>query len=300
MNIKKATLGDLLALHADGKLVGVFETSAEDYHNAPGLSNTSLGDVAQAPAVYDYNRKNPIDETESLLFGRVLHKLILEPETFFESFAVAPEDCDRRGTKKWNEFVLANPGKVVIKANDGASSFAIAKQIADVARAHSKSPLLEGYRELSFFWKDPRTGILCKCRPDVLTLKGVIVDYKSAQTVYPSRVWSSHLFAYRYHVQAAFNLDGIVHALEQSGAGLADFPLPKAFVHYAQEKTAPFLVKAWKVGDATISLGRREYEKNLQTIKECEAKGEYPGYPETIEEIEAPEYAWKDEMSDEE
>lgn len=299
MKIQKASLADLLALHEQGKLVGPFETSSEDYHNAPGISNTTLGDVAQAPAVYDYNRKNPVEETDAMLGGRVLHVLVIQPEKFGESFAVAPPEVKQRRGQAWDKAVLENQGKTVLKAEDGEASYARAKMIADAARASKRFALLEGIKEISFFWKDPATGLLCKCRPDVITLKGVVTDYKTtAGAAHPKEAWGRHMFSMRYHVQAAFYIDGIVHSLEQAGMPLDAFPMPKAFAHFVQEKSPPFLTKHYKVGDASVSLGRREYQKNLQTIKECEAKGEFPGYPEAVEEVECPEYAWTQELND--
>lgn len=292
--VEKADLAKLKKLHEEGKLVGVFETSSEDYHNAPGISKSALDDIAKAPAAYDYLRRNPDEPTEEMEFGQVLHCLVLEPEKFQERYAVAPESIERRGTKDWNAFVAANPGKQHLK-HGGERGFAAAEKIAKAARAHSRVALLAGLKELSFFWKDPTTGILCKCRPDNLTVKGVITDYKTCQLAYPARAWARQVLTYRIHVQAAFYLDGVVHALEQAGMSKVGFPVPKHFVTYAQEKTGPYLVKPWLIAEASVALGRRAYQEDLRVIKSCETSMHWPGYPESIEEVNCPEYAWENE-----
>lgn len=296
--IKRANLKELLALHERGELQGVFETSNEDYHAAPGISNTLLTAFSQAPAVYDFIRSHPPEPTDAMIEGSLLHCLVLEPAEFSKRYAVAPETVTHKGSKEWKDFVKANQDKICLKVA-GSGQYSDAKEIADAARKHARVGLLEGRKELSFWWKDPVTGLLCKCRPDNLHAKGIAVDYKTAESVYPDRVWSQSLYRFRYHVQAALMLDGIPHALEQAGQSLGETPVPTSFVHYAQEKSAPFLVKPWSLNPATIDLGRREYRECLDGIAECEKKGVWPGYPEKIEGIDAPEYAWKDELNDE-
>lgn len=291
MKVQKASLADLKKLHEEGKLFGVFETSIEDYHNAPGISSSSIGDFRDSAATFKHYRENPKESTQATDTGRILHTLVLEHDKFPELYAVAPESIERRGTNAWKEFVLNNPGKHHIKFNE----FEDAKTMAQTARNHPRAALLEGLKELSFFWKDPTTGLVCKCRPDNITKKGVLVDYKTAECVFPKDVWSRQMANWNYHVQGAFYLDGVLMALEQSGTVLEGIEALKAFVFFSQEKKAPFLVKPWILGEISIQLGRRTYQKALKGIKECEEKGEWPGYPEELKEVECPDYLWDQE-----
>lgn len=293
--IERASLEKLKKLHETGALVGVFETTIEDYHNAPGVSSTMLKWVDQSPATYRHYILNPEPPSEAMEFGNILHTMVLEPDKFYERYAVAPEGMDRRGTNAWKELVSVNHGKTVIKFVE----FERAKKMAEVARLHGRSQLLDGLKELSFFWKDPTTGILCKCRPDNLTSKGVIVDYKTAETVFPKREWSRQLGNYGYHIQAAFQLDGVLHAMEQVNHTFAEGMKPGKVVHYAQEKDGANLVKPWLVAEGTIHLGRRKYKELLGIIKSCEESGTWPGYPEKIEEVSAPDYLFEGELTNE-
>lgn len=293
--IEKAGLEKLKKLHETGTLVGVFETTIEDYHNAPGISSTMLKWADNSPATYRHFVLNPEPPSEAMTFGNILHTLVLEPEKFHDRYFVAPEGMDRRGTNAWKELVSQHKGKTVIKFTE----FTRAKEMADQARLHPRAALLDGLKELSFFWKDPKTGLLCKCRPDNLTSKGVIVDYKTAEQVYPARVWSRQLASYFYHVQAAFQLDGVVQAMQQIGHQFAEGMKPAKVVHYAQEKEGANLVKPWLVSESTIQLGRRSYLKILSTIKKCEEAQTWPGYPAKIEEVSAPDYLYEGELSDE-
>lgn len=296
MKVVKADLAKLKELHEAGKLCGVFETTSDDYHNAPGVSSTSLDRVLISPATFKHFQENPEPVSEAKDEGRILHTLILEPEKFDTEYAVAPPELTRRDarSKEWIRVCEENKGKTVLKHSEVLE----AKQMAEVARAHSRAALLNGLKELSFFWKDPTTGILCKCRPDNLTAKGVIVDYKSTQKAFPKEVWAKSMAVYGYHTQGAFYLDGVIHALEQSGTVLEGYPSPIAFVYYAQEKSAPYLVKPWLLGEASIELGRRQYQAALAKVVECEKTGVWPGYPEQLDKVECPEWAWKRELED--
>lgn len=290
MKVEAVNLEGLKALHEAGKLYGAFLTSSDDYHNAPGISSSMISKAIQSLESYKYARENPEPPSQAMEFGSVLHVLVNEPELFTARYAVT--DIERRGTKAWDAFVEANPGKTIIKLPD----FEKAKAMADKARQHPRASLLDGMKEISFFWKDAQTGLLCKCRPDNLTQKGVIVDYKSCEEAFPERVWSRHLFNYGYHIQAPFYLDGVNQALIQSGQS-DRFPKLEAFVHYAQEKSPPFLVKPWLVGDATLELGRRVIRTTLDQILQAEKTNFWPGYPEKIAPIEAPEWAWEQEVA---
>lgn len=296
LKVDALTLAEAIERHKAGTLVGVFRMTNEDYHNAPGISKSNLDQVEVSPATYRYSILNPEPPTSPMEFGSALHTAILEPEEFDNRYAVT--DLDRRGTKAWDAFELANPGKIILK-KDGDKGAQVVKEMATVAISHSRSQLLAGFKELAFFWKHPETGILCKVKPDNLTTKGVITDYKScAWPVYPQRIASSVFFKMRYHVGGAFYLDGVVHALDQSGKRDLLPVMPNHFVLYAQEKTAPYLVKPWDLGESSIALGRRTYEANLRKIKECDDKKAWPGYPEKIEPIEMPDYAWNGEREE--
>lgn len=299
MRIRTATLEELIALHEKGELVGAFNIPGAVYHAAPGLSKSGLDDVSECPALYKFRRQNPEEPSDEMELGSALHTAILEPDKFAAQYAIAGEELDRRGTKAWVAFEEAHPGQIILKFKAGKQ---IEAMVA-AAHSHSRAGMLKGLVEISFFWKDPATGIQCKCRPDILTEKGVITDYKSAVNPWPSRVWSSVILKQRYHVQAAFYLDGVAHAVAQAKVLFpneeiipSEFPLPDAFAFYAQGKTEPYLVKPWLLGNASILLGRRAYEADLARVSECEKNGTWPGYPEALEEVNCPEYAWAEEI----
>ena len=76
--------------------MGTVKNTNKEYHSGEGVSKSDLDLLHTCPAKYRYRKDNPDDnETPAMLFGSMVHKLILEPEDFEREYAVAPE-CDRR------------------------------------------------------------------------------------------------------------------------------------------------------------------------------------------------------------
>jgi hypothetical protein len=65
--------------------------SNKEYRAREGVSSTDLKKIAKSPAHFRYWKDNPEESTPALLFGRAVHKYVLEKDKFTEEFAVAPE-----------------------------------------------------------------------------------------------------------------------------------------------------------------------------------------------------------------
>ena len=85
------------------------EMSNKTYREHEGVSRSELNIIlTKSPMHFKYSPEHQEEEVPALLEGRAAHKLILEPETFTEEFAIAPK-CDRRtieGKTRYAEFVL--------------------------------------------------------------------------------------------------------------------------------------------------------------------------------------------------
>src|SRR5262249_30177801 len=115
-----------------------------------------------------------------------------------------------------------------------------------------------GMPEVSVFWTDDRTGVPCKARFDYLKPRA-IVDLKSYENVIglPVRKAIARCVAnYRYHIQAAFYLEGAKAARELVTAGrifgVVDTGFVKALVD-TRERT--FLFVFQQKGPAPLARG---------------------------------------------
>lgn len=258
--------------------------SNAEYHSSDGVSKSGLDLIAQSPLHYwakylDPNRQ-PDDPTPALLLGTAIHTAVLEPERFANDYLVAP-NVDRRtndGKARWAEFMETAQGKTVISSAD----FDKCRQIADQVRSHPTAMTLfnDGAPEVSAYWIDQETGVLCKCRPDWLSKK-LVVDLKSSRDASPDAFQRS-AYSYRYHVQAAWYLDGIAAATGK----------PRdAFIFAAFEKDPPFACAFYYADEGMIEAGRREYRRLLRTYADCLSAGRWPGYPIELQALTLPAWA---------
>jgi len=261
------------------------ELSNSEYHADPAISKSGLDLVHKAPAVYWDQKLNPRaekHETPAMRLGSMIHMRVLERELFGSTYAHAPA-VDRRtkaGKEAWQSFIDANIGKQIMTDDEGIL-------VEKIGRAVDKSPiassLLDGAEiESSFFWDD--NGLACKCRADAIRSDGVVIDLKTTTDASP-RGFLRSVMNFRYHVQAAYYLDGI-----------SRFQEANSFVLIAVEKTAPFLVGVYLMPQQLVDLGRHEYRKDLETFRQCQAADQWPGLPDEIQVLDVP--GWIDGSGD--
>ena len=254
-------------------------TNAE-YHASGAVSKSILDLVHRSPAYYKYCMENPREQTESMLLGSVVHKLVLEPETFADEFAVAP-DCDRRtkeGKAEWKGFTDALRDDVQPITGQ---MYETACNMRDAVKAHEIASRLlsDGKAEQSFFWE--RDGIKCSCRPDYLRDDGLVVDLKSTQNATPES-FSRDAYSFRYYVQAWWYLDG----LKKNGIQAENF------LFIAVENKPPFHVCVYAADDLYYKLGEEEALQDFEKYKECTKSGIYYGYDKEpkVHSLSLPDY----------
>ena len=174
------------------------------YHAAPGLSNSRMGDILTDMRLYQYNREHP-KQADHFDVGGANHTLLLEPELFESQYMRGP-DVTRR-TNEWKDFVKEHPNHTVLKPDD----YDAALRIRDAVWAHpeARRVLGVGEREVSYWWKDEITGVLCRCRPDHDHPAEILADVKTAAPSFMGENFSRQAYNLRYDRQAAFYLDGV-------------------------------------------------------------------------------------------
>jgi len=262
--------------------------SNDDYHGGVGVSKSGLDVLARSPLHYwakyiDPNRERK-EPTPAMKLGTAIHTAVLEPDEFSKRHMVAPV-VDRRtkdGKATWEQFVAdaEAAGADLISAEDFATCQAISQQVRQHPTA--RKVFANGTPELSAYWTDAETGLLCKCRPDWLGLP-LIVDLKSTEDA-SAEGFAKSAWNYRYWVQAAWYVDGIEQATGQR---------PDAFVFAAFEKSAPYACAFYFADEAMLDMGRREYRKQLRVLAECKAADKWPGYPTDVLPLGVPAWALK-------
>ncbi len=252
-----------------------------DYHAAPGISKSRLDNIHRSPAHYKYALENPSEPTQAMIEGSLFHKLVLEPDTFEEEYAVIPDDIDRRttiGKGAWAAFQEEAAGRIAIARPTLLELTAQADALRACTRANAL--LSAGSAEQSIFWtvEGYDAPITAKCRIDYVN-DLCVVDLKTTRDARPES-FSRDCWNYRYHVQAAFYSDAykLLTGLDLN------------FVLLAVEKTPPYGVNVFMVSEDMIDQGRREYQSDLEVYAQCVATDTWPGYPDEVQEILLPRW----------
>jgi exodeoxyribonuclease VIII len=262
--------------------LGRFEgIPSETYHNEMNYaySRSDVDAVSTSPSNLILKRKGPKVESDALLFGKAFHARMEFHDTqneYLKLVAVPPSD-DRRtvaGKAAHAKFEEESKGKLILDPKE----WDVLENMLLAVKAHPDANALlqaRGKVEETFVWRDPDTGVVCKCRPDKRLLEAppglpehLIIDWKTTRGCDPYELKKS-VAEFRYHVQAAFYLDGIRTVLGHDVG---------PFVNVFIEKGYGFNVVLGVLTDDAIEEGRRIYKANLQRIAECEKTGIWPGF----------------------
>lgn len=268
---------------------GVYSGITNDaYHSGEGISKSGLDLIGRSPlhywAKYLDPQREPQEPTPAMLLGTAIHSAVLEPHSFANDYVVFPK-IDRRtkeGKAYYDELVAQASGRTIISADD----YATCVSIQDNVRRHPAAQVLlnDGEPELSVYWRDEQTGVLCKCRPDWMNYKAnTIIDVKSTDDASPAGFQKS-IVKWGYHVQAAWYLDGV-----KAATGHA----PKAFIFAAFEKTRPYATAFYYADEDMIELGRQLYRERLDVFAACLKNNSWPGYPQQLSPISLPGWVMK-------
>lgn len=260
--------------------------TSEEYHAHPAISRSGLGLIQRSPRHYWERYLNPDhvpgEPTPAMRFGTAVHAAVLEPDLFDRQFALAPAlpRTTKAGKEAWA--AAAEGGRDLLTEAEHTAILGI-RAAVHAHPAAGRCLEIDGINESTFITKDPGTGLDIKCRPDRLTDSGWVVDLKTTQDA-SAPEFARSIAKFGYHVQAAFYL----HTIE-----VATGTRPKGFIFLAAEKTAPYAVQMLRLGQQSLELGTRTMHQNLATLRQCLESGIWPGYSDTVVDVELPAWALK-------
>lgn len=160
-----------------------------------------------------------------------------------------------------------------------------AEDMAEALTSHTRAmEVLAGQSEVAAFARH-HSGLWIRGQLDKYAPGSHIGDYKTAADA-SSEGFTRAVWRYRYHMQAAW-----YRSLVQLLTGEL---LPYRLV--AQEKTAPYLVSVWEAADDYLELGRADMEDAIAIYRQCSESGEWPGYPNEIQTLSKPDWAYDDDI----
>lgn len=286
--------------------IGVFrDVPAAVYHRWEAASASRLNVIRQrSPKHMRWEADHPSPSTPALVLGEAVHTLILQPQLWPDRYVI-PGPCeavlksgDRKGDRCGSsargqvngEWLCGKHGgesggdsRIVLSSYDVGTVEGMRNAVLSDPWARS---LLDSRTdtELSIVWRDEETGVLCKARMDAACFASSLVwDLKTTQDASPAG-FAKSLANFGYDLQAAHYLEAVQQSRE-TDYGVSDF----CFV--CVEKEPPHATAVYRVTDRNLSAVRERRLGLLRAYGECVESGNWPGYSDTIQDIEVP--AWE-------
>jgi hypothetical protein len=246
----------------------VFDMDDETYHGDPvpdGSLSSSLArrltEHVPAKAIATHQNRKP---TASMNLGKAahLHALGAGPELIV---------WEHDGRTKAGKEERAQHAEAIASERAVAVTVAEREQVLGMVTALRSNPevaamLDAGKPEVSAFWQE--RGAWCRARYDLLG--PVAYDYKTAEDA-SSQGFEKSMASYGYHQQAEFYLRGLRALGHPAGKH------PMRFI--CQEKTYPYLVQVHSCDDLAMEIARTLNDRAIDIFAECNATGEWPGFP---------------------
>jgi hypothetical protein len=271
---------------------GVYDIPAEEYHaDRTSLSSSGARKLLppSCPALFKWEQDHGQPTKATFEFGTAAHQMVLGSGP--ELVVVDRERWDTNAVKA-EVAAIREAGAVPLKP----SQMAEIKAMAEALRAHPLAAALldpqYGKPEQSLFWRDPESGVNCRCRLDWLPVSDdgrmLVPEYKSCINA-SLKAFERSVAEYRYDQQAEWNTDGLRRL------GLAD---DVQFLFIAQEKTAPYLVNVITLSVDWLLMARDRNVRARETYAACLESGRWPGYSDDV--VTAGPPAWLEAEHDRE
>lgn len=285
-----------------------FDLSFEQYQAADGISQSTLKEFGAAASPLHFSVREPKAQTPDMAFGTVCHAAVLTPDKFAESFHLKPENYPTKASaedvgginglkvdtvyKPWNGNATACKAWLLTHADRPVMTRDDLERIGKIRESLTTSPKLEEFRgalkhgrtEVSFFKRDEETGLMLKCRTDLMATDagGItwLMDLKKTQSGWATpKIFGEEIERRGYGIQAASYL---------SITGASKF----LFIVFDDDK--PFDAAMIAPTSAELNRGQDEWRRLLRAYAVCVKENKWPGYPAGIQPSQPPKWLNRD------
>ncbi|MFD8248161.1 PD-(D/E)XK nuclease-like domain-containing protein [Nocardia sp. NPDC059691] len=276
----------MLLLHTATPTAGIhLHLPDQVYHryHAASLSSSSARRLwwsGITPRQFRHEQLYGAPDTDTLEFGRAVHTLTLGsgPPVMRLEF----RDWKTKRAQELRRW-YRQTGRIPLLAH----GYDKAHAMAAATRAHpALVPLLaEGWQEVSFYWPDPRTGLMLRARPDWLhpvdDEGGVeVVELKTTDSADPEDfAWS--VLRYGYHLQQDWYQQGI------RACGL----VVRRFLFAAVSKHPPHVVSVCELYPDDIAEAAEENRRAVNLYARCLDTDDWPAHGAGVHRIRLPRRA---------
>jgi len=264
--------------------------SEEIYRASPGISQSELKAFGEEATPLHFKSRKPKEATEDMEFGTVCHAAILQPELLHLAYYLQPKEyvAEVKGkmvNKPWHggaevckEWVKTHSDRPVMTEEQMVRVNKIAERIRYIPEFRGALDI--GQREVAFMKRDPETGLMLKCRCDLVAVdtSGItwIFDLKKVQRGCATHSeFSQSSGNYGYFIQASFYKF-------VTGA--------TRFIFVPFDDSDPFDACLFEPDAESLEIGFKQWRKLLTSYAQCLKEDLYPGYPSGIQSLSVPKW----------
>lgn len=262
------------------------DVSERDYHADGALSSSQARALLDTvPAQWVYDVQHPPEPTDAMEFGSAVHSLTLGVGA---PVVEVRADAWRKNADKELRAEVRAEGGIPLLTKDYRRAKACALA---VLRAPKVGRMIRDAEcEISGWWRDPETGVMCRLRVDALytTPSGdtLALDLKTADTADPAH-FAAAIRSFGYHRQEDYYDGGLV---------ALDRPATAGFLFPVVARKPPHLVSLNRIPRAFVEHAHGRNRAALELYAACSAANDWPDYrPPTIHEYPQPAWAYKED-----
>ena len=150
----------------------------DEYFALPALSASQINQFNEGGCgAYRFWQSSPLnpnkktnadkDASDALVFGKLAHCMLLEPEELEKRFVVFDWGTKSRDTAAYKKFIKDFPDdRIVVSSVEWERA---GKMIANLRGHKLAASIIAGAKtEMPIVWKDDQTGLLMKCKVDAI------------------------------------------------------------------------------------------------------------------------------------
>lgn len=235
-----------------------------DYFDIEALSASGAKELLRSPAHYRHWKDTAKEPTPAMIFGTLVHALILEPDRSLSSVVSVKQHSWVTKEGKAERDMLQALGLPIVSQQDADR----AQRVRDAVLTHSgAAELLAGATcEKNYQWTGYTAGVACKGGIDAVGPAG-IVDIKTTIDASPEG-FARRIRSLNYHLQAAHYIDG-VSSVDRVMHG---------FNFVAVETFAPYAVACYQLDHNALQAGYATMDRLASVYARCLATGDWPAY----------------------
>lgn len=274
----------------------VYDMPPELYRDSTGLSHSEAKLMRQRTPYHlhmhrEHRNRPERKSTPQMMLGTALHTLALEPAAFEQRYCTDLDES--RNSKKYREFLrdCTCAGLIPLSDDDRERVFAMRDSL--MSNAQIADSLSGGRSEVSGWFTDPASGVLCKFRADYVKpirngRAALLVDVKTTADA-SLDAFSRSIATFGYHTQADWYVNGYSVAANVQCEGM---------LFVVVETEFPYACAAYTLDDESLAQAARLNARVRAIYRLCVEADSWPGYGDAVQEIGLPRWAYTQEKTE--